>query len=244
MYGNIHNRFKKWVAFTLLTAMTISTAVVAGESVDERLKVRRDAFAAKAPEQKKKDYAEGIRLVKESGVLDKALQVGQAVPDFVLPDAYGKEYAFKQARQQGPVVIIWYRGEWCPYCNIYIQALQERMDEFTALGASVVAIAPEKIDHALAMANKNNVSFPILSDEGNVVAKKFGVAYTLPEVVVPHLHKAFNIQERNGDDSNILPLAASYVVDTDGTVLYAFLDEDYRKRAEVDALLDAVKKAK
>lgn len=210
-------------------------------TVSEKLKARQDDFADKASQQKQDDYAEGIKLVEESGVLESAKNVGDAAPDFTLPDALGHEISLSALLEKGPVVLIWYRGEWCPYCNIYLEDIQAHADKFEALGAQLVAISPALPDQAWSTQDKADLRIHVLSDEGSAVAKDYGVAYHLPAKIAEYYQKGFSLHEVNGDESDVLPLAASYVIGQDGKISYAYLNADYRQRAETSVLLDHVK---
>lgn len=229
------------VAFGLSSypAMAQDTAPM---GVQQKLDKRKADFQVKASDEKNADYAEGLRLVAESGVLESAKNVGDKAPDFTLPSALGENITLSEFLKDGPVVLIWYRGEWCPYCNIYLEDLQAHADEFKALGAKVVAISPEKPDRGWTMQDRLEIRFEVLSDMGNKTAADYGVAYKLPSKVAGHLQEAFDIHEANSDESNVLPLAVSYVINQEGVITYAFIDPDYRKRAETSVLLDEVKK--
>jgi peroxiredoxin len=140
--------------------------------------------------------------------------------------------------------MIWYRGEWCPYCNIALQDIQSHYDAFEQAGAHVVAISPETTDRALMAQGKLDLDFHVLSDEQSKAAEEYGVAYTLPKKIAGYLQDAFDIHTANNDERNLLPLAASYVIAQDGTISYAYLDADYRKRAETTTLITEVQKLK
>ena len=227
---------------TLLTAALVLLAQpVDAETVTEKLDQRKASFAEKAPEQKVKDYEEGVKQVAESGVLESAINVGDTAPEFTLPNAAGEQVILSELLKDGPVVMIWYRGEWCPYCNIYLEDIQAHAQAFKDAGANVVAISPETPDRGWSLQDKLDLDFHVLSDEQSVIAKEYGVVYTLPEKIAGYLQEAFDIHTKNNDDRNLLPLAASYVINQDGVVTYAFIDPDYRKRAETETLLDEVK---
>ena len=211
-------------------------------TVTEKLEQRKLEFGAKADPQKRKDYDEGIELVRQSGVLESAKNVGDAAPDFTLKSATGEDVKLSSLLETGPVVMIWYRGEWCPYCNIYLEDIQAHIGEFKKAGAHIVAISPETPGHGWTLQDKQNIEYYVLSDLGSKVAKEYGVAYTLPPKIAEYYKKGFDLHTKNADDSNILPLAASYVINQDGKITYAFLDADYRKRAETSVLLNEVQK--
>jgi peroxiredoxin len=112
-----------------------------------------------------------IERVRNEGTIEDALKVGQSVPDFTLPDAFGAQTSIRTLLATGPVVIMFYRGEWCPFCNIEMHAMQKALPQMQELGATLVAISPEKPDHGIVMAEKNKLTFPVLSDYDNKVAR-------------------------------------------------------------------------
>ncbi|WP_245868056.1 peroxiredoxin-like family protein [Labilibaculum filiforme] len=213
-------------------------------SLDAKLDERRMEFAKVAPDETKKVYAEGIQAVKKSGILEKALNVGDKVPDFVLNNQMNKSVSLSEELENGPVVLIWYRGGWCPYCNITLHFLQEKLPEFKALGASLIALTPELPDKSISTSEKHELEFSVLSDVDNKVAKEYGVVFELTPEVASIYQKAFNLHDYNGNESNELPLAVTYVVDKEGVIQYAFLDADYRNRAEPEEIISALKKLK
>lgn len=206
-----------------------------------QLDAKKAAFEAKASDEKKKVYADGITDVKNSGILENAKQVGDEAVNFSLKNALGNEVSLSEYLDKGPVVLTWYRGGWCPYCNITLQELQEQIPEFDALNATILALTPEVPDSSISTKEKNNLDFEILSDIGNKVGKQYGVVFELTEEVATLYQAGFGLHEFNGDESNELPLAATYVIDQQGKIQYAFLNEDYRNRAEPSDILSAIK---
>ena len=240
------NRIRTGLAGALALAMTVAmpapgAAADEPESLREALEAYQEQSAANLPEEMRNLFAQGIEDVGASGVLDGARKVGDPAPNFTLPGATGDEVALADLLDEGPVVLIFYRGGWCPYCNIQLQALQRLLPEFEAAGASLVAISPELPDHTLDTAQKEELTFEVLSDVGNEAARKYGVVYPLPDYLVQVFRAGLDLAARHGDDKWELPLAATYVIDTDGTITYAFVDKDYRKRAEPAEVLEAVK---
>src|SRR6201988_3485888 len=118
-----------------------------------------------------------IERVRTAGTVDKALRVGQSAPVFTLPDAFGNQVSLKALLAKGPVVVSFYRGEWCPFCNIELRALEEALPKMREHGATLIAISPEKPDHGIVVTKKNKLTFPVLSDFGNKVARQFGIVY-------------------------------------------------------------------
>ncbi|MBX3380403.1 MAG: redoxin domain-containing protein [Phycisphaeraceae bacterium] len=182
-------------------------------------------------------------IITSTGVLERAKKVGDTAPDFALPDAQGGTFELKAALAKGPVVLTWFRGEWCPFCNKQLVGLQERLPDFEAAGATVVAISPQTMEHSEATITKDSVKFHMLSDEGFKVGELYGVKYQMPEAMKEQLKKyKLDLSKYNGGEGDVLPLTASYVIDPQGVIQYAFIEADYTKRASPDDLLAAVKK--
>lgn len=206
-------------------------------SLQDELDVKKNAFNEKAPEAKKKMYAEGIASVAASGVLESAMQIGDKAPDFELTNAKNDNIKLSDYLAKGPVILTWYRGGWCPYCNITLNRLQKELPNFTALGANLLALSPELPDSSISTAEKNELTFEVLSDLGNKVARAYGVVYKLPDPVAKAYQNGFDLHKYNGDKSDELPLSATYVIAPDGTIKFAFLDAEYRNRAEPEDII-------
>ena len=178
-----------------------------------------------------------------SGIAGRSAKEGSAAPAFSLPNARGEPVASETLWRDGPAVLSFYRGGWCPYCNVELRALQERLPEIEALGARLVAIAPETPDNALTTQEKNDIAFDVLSDDGNRVASAFGLAFRVPDALNALYKGQFGIDlaASNGDASQTLPVPATFVIGKGGKVLKAFVDADYTQRAEPDTIIDALK---
>lgn len=172
--------------------------------------------------------------------LGTALRVGDKAPEFTLKDATGKDVTLSQLLKKGPVILTWYRGGWCPYCNIALKDLQGGLPEFTAAGATLVAISPELPDHSLDTREKHALAFPVLSDVGLTVADAYGISYTLDGATSTRYNGSFGLNAWNGDTSNRLPLPVTYVVSREGVIVYRFIDTDIRKRAPHAEILNAL----
>lgn len=208
-----------------------------------QLDAKRAAFNEVAPESVKTAYELGVAAVEASGVLERAKQIGDLAPDFSLENAAGKSVTLSEQLKNGPVVLIWYRGGWCPYCNLTLRALQNELPQFEAAGATLIALTPELPDQSMSTAEKNELEFEVLSDVDSEVARDFGVVFKLTKEVAKLYADKFNLAAYNGNDSDELPLAATYIIDTDRTIRFAFLNADYRNRAEpsdITAALNAL----
>jgi peroxiredoxin len=184
-----------------------------------------------------------VERVRAARTIDGALKTGQSAPEFTLPDAFGGEVSLKSLLSKGPVVISFYRGEWCPFCNIELRGLQEVLPKIQELGATLIAISPEKPDHGIVASEKNKLTFPVLSDFGNRVARQFGIVFQIGQEVKDFSKNVFknDIAVRNGEDSYELPVPATFVIDTTGIVRFAHVDVDYMTgRAEPETVVAAL----
>ncbi len=173
-----------------------------------------------------------------SGQADRALKAGGRAPKFTLTDAHGKLVSSADLLTRGPLVLTFYRGVWCPYCNMDLQAIEAAADDIRALGASLVAISPQTAPNRRKSERENELSFPILSDHGNAVANEFGLRYRLPDELIA-VYKGFgnDLTIGNGEDSWTLPMPARYVIGTDSIVAYAEVNPDYTQRPDPSELL-------
>ena len=179
-----------------------------------------------------------------SGLAGKALKAGDKAPAFTLSDPDGNPVNSAALLKKGPLIVSFYRGVWCPYCNMELQALEAAKPEFDKLGATLVAISPQTAPNSRKSVRNNTLSFPILSDVNGEVAAAFGLRFKLPDYLVA-LYKSLKneLPAFNGDDSWTLPMPGRYVIDQDGTILYAEVNPDYTQRPEPEDMLPALRQA-
>jgi len=177
-----------------------------------------------------------------SGAAEHALKAGDLAPVFILNDPDGKPVSSTELLQRGPLVISFYRGVWCPYCNMELQALEAALPQLARTGASVIAISPQVAANSRKSVRQNTLSFPILSDPGNTVAATFGLRFALPDYLV-ELYKSLknDLPAFNGDGSWTLPMPARYVIAQDGTIAYAEVNPDYTRRPDPSELLPTLR---
>ena len=168
-----------------------------------------------------------------TGIAGKALQAGEQAPDFTLPNTRGELVSLAPLLKKGPVVLNFYRGAWCPYCQLELKALDDALPEITALGASVLSISPNVVEKSAAYAAENPFDFDILSDVDNTVANDYRLVFTLADQLRPIYAKfGLDLKAFDGNDRFELPMPATYVVRTDGTIAAGFVHEDYTQRME------------
>jgi peroxiredoxin len=210
--------------------------------LQEQLDAFKAEFARTAPVGRPALYEAKIEELRTTFALQEAIGAGDMAPNFSLPDAGGGLVFLADLLRRGPGVIAFYRGGWCPYCNIQLRAYEAILPRIGELSASLVAISPQLPDDSLTTAEKNALSFPVLSDVGNQVARSFGLVYAVPEEVRAVLrsnNKA--LPSINGDESWELPVPATYVIAPDRRIALAHIEVDYRKRLEPDSILAALK---
>ena len=211
-------------------------------SLEQELAAFKAEFARLAPAGRAALYEAKIEELRAEFASESAIGVDDPAPDFALPNATAKSVVLKDLLRSGPVVLTFYRGGWCPYCNMQLRAYQGVLPEITGLGGRLVAISPQLPDNSLDTVNKNALTFEVLSDVGNKVARQYGLVYALPEEIRSALRSNNKpLPSINGDESWELPVPATFVVARDQHVALAYIEVDYRKRLEPEALLTCLK---
>ncbi len=175
----------------------------------------------RVPPERQAVMEQHIAHLRDTGAGLKAKQVGDLAPAIVLPDVHGKLLDVTTLLAKGPVVVTFHRGGWCPYCNLELKAYQNILPRLQAIGASLVAISPEKPDDTVSTAEKNALTFPVLSDAGQKVAQDFGLVYAFTDALRT-VHDGFklDIPAKNGTQGTwALPLSATYVIDKTGIII-------------------------
>ncbi|MEP6789156.1 MAG: peroxiredoxin-like family protein [Acidobacteriota bacterium] len=187
--------------------------------------------------------AQVTKFVSADDAVKTALNVGAKAPAFSLKDSTGNTVNSKDLLKKGSVVLVFYRGSWCPFCNAYLHKLQTRLTDITGAGGQLVAVSVENPEASMAIAKKDEVKFTVLSDPKLDVARKFGIVYQLPPAT-DEMYKThgLDIAKHNEMEKAELPLAVTYIVDKKGKITYAFLETDYKKRAEPDVIIENLKK--
>ena len=231
-----------WVAPFALAAESAAPPPNIAERVkelDKQLYTGKDALKV-APE----DLSVMIQAAKDLAVdlPDPGLKVGAKAPDFSLKNAQGKTVKLSSALHHGPVILVFYRGAWCPYCNLELHALTESLPAFKKYGASIIAITPQTPDKSLAQVKKDGFPFEILSDLDDKVIKAYNLYWEVsPELDAAYKHSfGLDVAAFNGNGRRGLPVPGTFVIDQSGIVRAAFADTDYKKRMEPADILAAL----
>lgn len=230
----------------LLSLLLIATPVFAAEpeepTLNEQLLELTKQTKEKLPEPMLRTFQQAIEEVRESGIEDKAMQVDDKAPDATLESWDGTKVTLSDLWKEKPLVLVWYRGGWCPYCNLQLRAMQKQLEALGGAGGQLVAISPERPENAKRTAEQNKLSFPVLWDKESKVGKEYGIVFELPEAIAPMYRDHVQLPKVNGYEKLELPLSATYVIDREGVIRHTFLDADYTKRAEPQEIIEAVKK--
>lgn len=201
----------------------------------------RAHYAVHMPADIAEAMARADASLAASGIVDGALKAGQLAPDFTLPDHAGRPVGLRRALQGGPVILTFYRGGWCPYCNLELRAYQALSAEMKRVGVRLLAVSPQTPDATAATVSENALGFDVLSDLGSRVGRAYGVAFDLADELRPlYARLGHALPDKNGADW-VLPIPATYVIASSGEIVLAHVDTDYRSRLEpADAIAAAV----
>ena len=209
----------------------------------EQFAERRALIEKLVPAELTAVHRKVVEDLQQSGIAERSLQIGAKAPSFELPDQDGKPVSSAQLLQRHRLILCFIRGRWDPFCCGQLEAMNGYLPSFEQAGATVVAVSPQTVKHSYFMHDQHRLRFPLLSDAGNQVARQFGIVYRVPNTPPTDQQDIYrrvfiNLPNTNGDASWELPIPATYIVDRDGTVLYASAYPDYSARPEPAALLE------
>jgi peroxiredoxin len=168
----------------------------------------------------------------------EGLFINSKAPDFRAKDQNGKEIRLKDILKSGKVVLVFYRGQWCPYCNRQLKKLEDSLQLIKEKGATLIAVTPEKPENISKTIEKTNAEYPILFDEGLKIMKAYDVSFEVPEnTLTRYRNTGIDIEKNNGSNGKYLPVPAVYIIDKESTIIYRFFEPDYRKRPTVEEIL-------
>jgi peroxiredoxin len=194
---------------------------------------RKELIAKYVPAETQAIHARAVAEIKQKSLAANILSVGSKIPEFQLQDHDGKNVSSSDLLAKGRLVLCFFRGRWCPFCVGQMEAMNLVVPEIEQAGATLAVVSPQTVQQSFFMRDQHKLRFPLLSDAGNHVARQFGLTYRVPEEQQALYKRTFvNLPFVNGDDSWELPIPATYIIDRDGTVLYASANEDYTERPE------------
>ncbi len=207
-------------------------------SLREQFAERKELIGKYVPPEIQAIHARSIAELKQSGISGRVLEVGVKAPAFELTDHNGKLVSSADLLSKGRLVICFFRGRWCPFCVGQLEAMNLILPQIQASGAALVAISPQTVQQSFFMADQHKLKFPLLSDAGNKVARQFGLTYRVPDYQQAVYKRVFiNLPFTNGEASWELPIPATYILDRDGTIMFASHNADYTERPEPSDIL-------
>lgn len=211
--------------------------------LETRLKKHRDFWGSKLTPAENETMERHIEFLRESGALDKVLKKGDQAPEFNLKNQNGDIIASSELLKNGPLVVSFYRGSWCPYCVEEVRALDLFYPEIKEHGADLVVLSPQSFSRTEKQAAELHLKYNLLVDDDNRTGKAFGLVYEFPQYLKDLYIERFNnnIQEINEGSAWELPIPARFVIGQDGKILDVLVDPDYRFRPEPMTTLKFIK---
>lgn len=214
------------------------------KTLAEQTRETVEAFIGSLSPDVQQTVGEVFQRLLNSNITDHAKGIGDVAPDFRLPNVQGGTTSLSELLERGPVAVSFYRGGWCPFCNLEFKALHDKLTEMRELGATLVGISPETLAVSQQTVKEHQLEFEVLSDEGNQVARDYGLVMIVDEAIRPYYSQwGIDIPAANGENSFELPVPATYVIDQSGVIRAAHVDKDYTQRmepADIVAVLKAL----
>ncbi len=210
-------------------------------SLAKQIEDLNNELSKQIPQEVFEVFEKSINDLKTQDIENTSIKIGDIVSPFSLLNAKNELIHSKDILKQGKMILAFYRGSWCPYCNLELRELQNNIAKIADKNTTLLAVSPQSQDHSIALTEKNELTFEVLTDENNKLAKQLGISFKLQEYAVPTYKTiGINLNEFNQDDENTLPVPAVFVIDTDGSIIYKFVDSDYRNRLDIDELIQSL----
>lgn len=219
------------------------STLTASPSLQQELAATAQHLANVLPAAANETINAGIASVQATGLAQQSVRAGQPAPKFTLPNANGYLTNLCELLDAGPVVLVFYRGNWCPFCSVQLRAYEQALDQFKAYGANLVAVSPQTPEQTELTAVEKDLHFPVLSDAGNVVARQYGLAYQVGGAVYNTLQSVgIDLSAFNGDESGELPLTGTFVIGQDGHIAWASTEANFKERPDPALIIAALAK--
>lgn len=208
-------------------------------NLQEQIQELNKNLAAQLPTEILETFGQSITDLHLQNIEKSSIEIGQTFPDFNLPNTNNETIALHTLLKKGKVIIAFFRGSWCPYCNLELKALQETLKKMANKSITILAISPQAEKHNQALRNNQQLDFELLTDQNNALAKQIGISFSLQDYVIPvYNNLGINLSDYNNNNSNELPVPAVFVVDTDGSISYKFVDSNYMNRVNIQELIE------
>jgi len=240
------NRLTGILLATLLAPLSVTSAQ-AEQAVQSYQSMYED-FVEKQASKSSNFTAEDRAIMQKASqqlqqqLTNPGIAVGKPAPAFSLPNAFGDTIRLTEQLEQGPVILVFYRGAWCPYCNLYLHALQKNLSIFKQYNASLITITPQQPDKSAEQIKKDKYPFEVLSDLDSRVMQAYNLYFRIPDELVAVYKKAgLDIEDYNGKNRNVLPVPGTFIIDQQGIVRAMHAETDYKKRMEPADIIQTLK---
>ena len=198
-------------------------------------------LATQVPQQVLEAFRKSIEDLQTKNIEEKSIKLGEIMPEFLLPNVKNEIINSNEILKNGKMIIAFYRGSWCPYCNLELKMLQDHLPKIKDKKAMLVAISPQSPDNSLTVVEKHNLTFEVLTDKDNLFAKQLGISFELQDFVLPYYQAlGIDLMHFNKNNDNSLPVPAVFVIDQNGKIIYKFVDANYMNRIDIDELLQTL----
>ena len=198
-------------------------------------------LATQVPQEVLEAFGKSIEDLQKKKIEEKSIKLGEIMPEFLLPNVKNEIINSNEILKNGKMIIAFYRGSWCPYCNLELKMLQDHIPKIKDKNATLVAISPQSPDNSLTVVEKHNLTFEVLTDTDNLFAKQLGISFELQDFVLPYYQAlGIDLMHFNKNNDNSLPVPAVFVIDQNGKIIYKFVDANYMNRIDIDELLQTL----
>lgn len=208
------------------------------DTLANQIEQLNQSLSSQLPQEILEAFGKSIEDLKTKNIEENSIQIGEEMPEFSLLNASGDLINSNEILKNGKMILAFYRGSWCPYCNLELKYLQGNLSRIKDKNTVLIAISPQSPDHSQTMIEKNELEFEVLTDTDNNFAKKLGITFQLQDFVLPYYQNLeITLSDFNKNEDNILPVPAVFVINETGTIIYKFLDVNYMNRVDVEDLI-------
>lgn len=209
------------------------------KNLEQQINELNENLAKQLPTEVLEVFGKSIQDLKAKNMEDSSISVGDKFPDFSLPNTSDKTVALKELLQNGKVIIAFFRGSWCPYCNLELKALQDNLKQIIGKNVTLIAVSPQTSDYSEELKINHHLEFELLTDKNNALAKQLGITFELQNYVIPtYSSLGIELSEYNENNNNELPVPAVFVIDTNSSIVYKFVDTNYMNRINIQELIE------
>lgn len=209
------------------------------KGLETQIEELNENLAKQLPTEVLEVFGKSIQDLKTKNIEENSIATGDRFPDFSLPNTNIEIVKLQELLQNGKVIVAFFRGSWCPYCNLELKALQDSLKQITDRKATLVAISPQTADYSEELKDNHILNFELLTDKNNTLAKQIGISFQLQDYVIPvYSSLGIELSEYNENDNNELPAPSVFVIDTNGGITYKFVDTNYMNRINIKKLIE------